>query len=357
MSYEDRINLAKARLQTKSHLDKGQSKAILINDCPYCNQYAACSRIIMDDGRHVEQICKIRSNELESVWLNIREDDRPVVKMGDKYGKLIVIIPQKPDEHGNKRWLCKCECGKGKIVRSDNLLTGKTSSCGCDQGKHDIVAACSGRRTIRYEDVKEQRIASEVLTADLIKHREASEYVSKEDQDTDHQRSYQDQDYYYHEAFLKGYCPECESKIKHDEHGDKVCRNEQCGLMDNYNINWEGIPGYDPDAIRRIGNRYDRLEPQESYGQPPTDDLRKLILLKEIAMSDNIDRTYGEWGSVQSVIFHPNGQLESPQIGYTELCDPINKHPPKIGFTIQHKKHPDADRDYVAEFKAWCNSF
>lgn len=286
MDYESRISLAKARLQRKTTLPKAQSKSILINDCPYCVRYAECSRIIDDDGSHVRQICKIRSNELESVWLNIREDDRPVVKIGDKFGKLTVIIPQKPDNHGNKRWLCKCECGKAKVVRSDNLLTGKTTSCGCDQGKHDKIPASSGRATINNEDVKEQSIASEVLTADLIRTREASEFTSKVGQSVDHSLKMFDKQFVKHEPHFSGKCPDCNGKTYYNDHGFKECR--ECGLIAS-DPNWAGVTDRSPLEIEKMDQKYQTLIPQESFGKPPESDLAKFILLEEIEMSDYID--------------------------------------------------------------------
>lgn len=293
--YEGRLELATTRLQKKIHIGKGQSKAILINDCPYCDQYAACSRIIMDDGKHVEQICKIRSNDLESVWLNIREDDRPAVKMGDKYGKLTVIIPQKPDEYGHPRWLCKCECGKGKIVRGASLLNGDTSSCGCDQGKHNKMSSSCRRRTIRYEDVKEQTINSEVLSAGLIKHREVSQYVCKTNQSVDHLRALVDEDRQKHELHFKGQCPECSEPTFCNDHGEQQCSS--CGLIASEPAP-EGTACYSPEEIAKMEHLYKDLRPQESFGQSPDKALQKLMLLDEIAMSDHIDNIRGEYYSV-----------------------------------------------------------
>ena len=49
---------------------------------------------------------------------------------GKVFGKLTVIEPC-----GNigkhKAWLCKCECGNKKVIRSDHLVYGQTQSCGC----------------------------------------------------------------------------------------------------------------------------------------------------------------------------------------------------------------------------------
>jgi 5-methylcytosine-specific restriction endonuclease McrA len=50
---------------------------------------------------------------------------------GQKYGKLTVesfshVASQKT------YWKCSCECGGSKTVRSNDLRTGKTTSCGCN---------------------------------------------------------------------------------------------------------------------------------------------------------------------------------------------------------------------------------
>ena len=57
---------------------------------------------------------------------------------GSRFGHLTVI---KLYEIKNKRsfWLCQCDCGNEKIVRSDALISFKTVSCGCLKKKQDII--------------------------------------------------------------------------------------------------------------------------------------------------------------------------------------------------------------------------
>ncbi len=50
---------------------------------------------------------------------------------GNHYGRLIVIKRAANDKHNHKRWLCKCECGNETTVLENDLVTGKTRSCGC----------------------------------------------------------------------------------------------------------------------------------------------------------------------------------------------------------------------------------
>ena len=61
-------------------------------------------------------------------------------EIGNKYGKLVVIArAQKPEGRPKGAyWLCKCECGKEKIIRGADLRTGNVNSCGCLLGKHSI---------------------------------------------------------------------------------------------------------------------------------------------------------------------------------------------------------------------------
>ena len=51
---------------------------------------------------------------------------------GQRFNRLTVL--QLDTEKTNKQrsyWICKCDCGKIKSIRSDQLTSGKTKSCGC----------------------------------------------------------------------------------------------------------------------------------------------------------------------------------------------------------------------------------
>lgn len=52
---------------------------------------------------------------------------------GKIYGNLTVIRFSHYDKKRNSYWLCKCSCGKEKIVRRNHLLSGGVSSCGCQK--------------------------------------------------------------------------------------------------------------------------------------------------------------------------------------------------------------------------------
>ena len=60
-------------------------------------------------------------------------------------GKLIDLTNQKfglwtvlykvPKNQSGSNWMCRCECGKEKIINGYNLRKGKTTNCGCTKGK------------------------------------------------------------------------------------------------------------------------------------------------------------------------------------------------------------------------------
>lgn len=47
-----------------------------------------------------------------------------------KFGKLTVIKRASNDKNGKVQWLCECECGNKKIVRSNDLISNKQVTCG-----------------------------------------------------------------------------------------------------------------------------------------------------------------------------------------------------------------------------------
>jgi len=50
---------------------------------------------------------------------------------GMQFGRLRVLHIGNAGKRKGRWWLCKCECGKEKLVRADNLTKGRTVSCGC----------------------------------------------------------------------------------------------------------------------------------------------------------------------------------------------------------------------------------
>ena len=57
------------------------------------------------------------------------------VNIGDRFGKLVVVkyngVRKKPSGSTVGLYLCKCDCGNYTVVKTNNLTSGCTKSCGC----------------------------------------------------------------------------------------------------------------------------------------------------------------------------------------------------------------------------------
>ena len=83
---------------------------------------------------------------------------KPIDLSGNRYGRLVVICRTDKKDTNNSRsyWECVCDCGNKTIVHRTNLVSGRTTSCGClhreiakDQAtKHN----CTGTRLYRIWD-------------------------------------------------------------------------------------------------------------------------------------------------------------------------------------------------------------
>jgi hypothetical protein len=49
---------------------------------------------------------------------------------GKRFGRWTVVQRAKANAKG-ARWSCRCDCGTERIVRSWNLRSGTSTSCGC----------------------------------------------------------------------------------------------------------------------------------------------------------------------------------------------------------------------------------
>ena len=50
---------------------------------------------------------------------------------GQRFGYLTVIKKAGKNKSDKILWLCKCDCGKLKIIQGASLKNGRTKSCGC----------------------------------------------------------------------------------------------------------------------------------------------------------------------------------------------------------------------------------
>jgi hypothetical protein len=57
-------------------------------------------------------------------------------RTGQVFGKLTVLSQAGRDTLKKVLWRCKCECSEETVVVSGSLVTGNTTSCGCDRGNY-----------------------------------------------------------------------------------------------------------------------------------------------------------------------------------------------------------------------------
>lgn len=51
--------------------------------------------------------------------------------INQRFGRLVVLVRLDTDDRRDRRWVCKCDCGKEALVRRGHLTGNLTKSCGC----------------------------------------------------------------------------------------------------------------------------------------------------------------------------------------------------------------------------------
>lgn len=77
--------------------------------------------------------------DLETIDVSKRRGNGFDDLTGKTYGRL-AVIGLSPKKSGRKSfWVCSCECGNKKLIRSDSLKDGSVQSCGCLKKEMDKV--------------------------------------------------------------------------------------------------------------------------------------------------------------------------------------------------------------------------
>lgn len=66
---------------------------------------------------------------------------------GQRFGFWVALKCVGKNKSGQTQWLCQCECGSQKIVTSNSLRTGNSTSCGCNH-KPDLTGQKFGKLTV-----------------------------------------------------------------------------------------------------------------------------------------------------------------------------------------------------------------
>lgn len=80
------------------------------------------------------------------------------VSIGDRFGKWVVLAPV--TDNVRSMWRCRCDCGTERTIRSFNLTSGRSKSCGCAY-KRKVI-------DVTVQDIEEMRRESlEILAVAL----------------------------------------------------------------------------------------------------------------------------------------------------------------------------------------------
>jgi len=74
---------------------------------------------------------RLRMGWSEEKALSESIEKKQKIKPGDVFERLTIIKDTGKRQGNCIKWLCKCLCGKLKEVRTTDLKSGKTQSCGC----------------------------------------------------------------------------------------------------------------------------------------------------------------------------------------------------------------------------------
>ena len=116
---------------------------------------------------------------------------QPIDLFGKRFGRLVVFAWGNKDAWGSFRWLCRCDCGKEKEVRSGHLISGKIKSCGClkaslsgplspvwkggrsktSSGYIILNPSCGGRGKLEHVAVMERFLGRELTEKETVHHK------------------------------------------------------------------------------------------------------------------------------------------------------------------------------------------
>lgn len=88
------------------------------------------------------------------------------VEVGDRFDRLTtmkIVYEKIPCGKNASAWICKCDCGKYKVIRELNLIHGMTTSCGC------AIIDFNKSRTDNSEITKSRRRLKVIHSAMIVR--------------------------------------------------------------------------------------------------------------------------------------------------------------------------------------------
>ena len=112
----------------------------------YCSK---CNTITLMTNHAIKKkvLCHCKHNE------RIKENNHKKYNLiGKKFGKLLVLEElEDRTPHGEKQWLCRCDCGNYKITVTSALINHLTVSCGCSKSYNESrIQKYLDKNKIRY---------------------------------------------------------------------------------------------------------------------------------------------------------------------------------------------------------------
>lgn len=118
------------RRATEEEYPRGAGKhAMWLCKCD-CGNTRFVSSGDLKNGRAISCGCKNREKAKQLAYNLGKANFKDLT--GQRFGKL-TVIKQGPYYNKQIQWICKCDCGNLTTVRSNYLLSGHTTSCGCNK--------------------------------------------------------------------------------------------------------------------------------------------------------------------------------------------------------------------------------
>lgn len=205
------------------------------------------------------------------------------------------------------------KCNKYKANNSHKLgricykcyIVQKKSKYGRLTKKYKTNLWRNGRQIV-FNTIEEKRAFAHHMAKEQYRiHTRSSTCSSRDGQSVSVFMENVEKQYYEHYCYMIGICPECDSVVRYDEHGDRVC--ESCGLMDSstplsYTKTFKNAhgeiekTGIEPDVdiiyLKKYEGKFGGLNPIGSYGRSLNpDDSNDQIVLKYCMIPQSLIRT------------------------------------------------------------------
>lgn len=107
-----------------------------------CGNAIETNSILLREGRTKSCGCfrrEISKELMTKIALGLSKD-----LLGQRFGRLLVIDKTDKKTGGHRLWMCRCDCGREKLVQARFMIEGSAVSCGC-YGREQQIKAMRAR--------------------------------------------------------------------------------------------------------------------------------------------------------------------------------------------------------------------